>query len=466
MAEYFQKDKLTATKLINLLNQGYSLMQINRQIYDIPEIRTAINFIAEKVASIPFYHIRADTEGNMTQVNDRLGFVLKTRVNPYQCPQVFWTHCISTVLLTNNCYIMPEWDETTGKLKWLWPLPFTRGEFSQGEDGRVIVTLGGSYPFYYEDLIHLQRFPDGKQGASRQATGNYVQIVNTMQNQAVKDSETSGRIAALLQVKSQLKSTDMKRKLDEFKELFLTSENTTGFGMIGMEYDVHKLDMKLSPLDTKLLDDITRKMYNYFGVSYEIINGIASEIQYEQFADNNIKPWVWQIEETSTYALFSETEIYHGNCIQAELVDLEISTLAAKTAFYKEMVYGTIMSRNEIRKRIGLTKGPPELDKFLENKNFQVLGADKLSNNTSGDSKGSTLSTEPSIQQTALNGAQVSSLLEIVNSVASGSIPRQTGIEMLINAFQFSEIESEKIMGTVGNGFKPEIEGEGNIDEQ
>ena len=47
--------------------------------------------------------------------------------------------------------------------------------------------------------------------------------------------------------------------------------------------------------------------------------------------------------------------------------------MAAKTAFYKEMVYGTIMNRNEIRKRLGLPKGPPELDKFLENKNFQVL---------------------------------------------------------------------------------------------
>lgn len=376
LAEYFQPNKVTASKIIDLLNRGYSLTQIfGGNIYNIPEIRTAINFIAEKVASIPFYHIRADTEGNMKQVYDRLGFVLKVRTNPYQCPQVFWTHCITMALLTNNCYIMPEWDEDSGKLKWLWPLPFTRGVFSQDDEGKVIVTLGGSYPFFYDDLIHLQRFPDGKQGAAKQATGNYVEIVNTMQSQAVKDSVASGRIAALLQVKSQLKGSDMKKKLDEFKDLFLTAENTTGFGMIGAEYDLHKLDMKLNPLDTKLMDDITRRLYNYFGVSYEIINGTASELQFEQFIDNSIKPWVWQIEETSTYGLFSETEIYHGNCVQAELVDLEISTLTAKTAFYKEMVYGTIMSRNEIRKRLGLTKGPPELDKFLENKNFQVLGA-------------------------------------------------------------------------------------------
>jgi hypothetical protein len=55
------------------------------------------------------------------------------------------------------------------------------------------------------------------------------------------------------------------------------------------------------------------------------------------------------------------------------MIDLEISTLSAKTAFYKEMVYGTIMNRNEIRRRIGMPKGPAELDKFLGNKNFETL---------------------------------------------------------------------------------------------
>ena len=373
VAEYFNRDKLTATKLVNLLNQGYSLMQINRRLYDIPEVRTAINFIAEKVASVPFYHIRADTTGNVYQmVNDQLQYVLTVRTNPFQGPQVFWTHAITTLLLTNNCYIMPEWDNT-GNLKALYPLPFTRGIFSQDQDGKIIVTLGGNYPFYYDDLIHLQRFPDGKQGASKQAVGNYEQIVNTMQAQAVTDSENSQRIAALLQVKTALKGTDMKKKLEEFKELFLTAENTTGFGMIGAEYEVHNLDLKISPLNTELMETIIGYMYNYFGASKEIITHTATELQYEQFIDDTIKPIVYQGEEEFTYKLFSNTEIYHFNKVQAETVDLEISTLSAKTAFYKEMVYGTIMNRNEIRRRLGMPKGPPELDKFLGNKNFQTL---------------------------------------------------------------------------------------------
>lgn len=374
IANYFQKDKLTATKLINLLNQGYSISQINRQIYDIPEIRTAINFVAEKIASVPFYHIRADTEGNMTMVNDSFQNVLTVRTNKYQGPQVFWTQMITNYLVANNAFGMPEWNDN-GTLDSIYVLPFTQFEFFQDDDGRLIITFNGNsaYSFYYDDIIHLQRFPTNKGGAAKQATGNYTAMVGTMQNQAVKDSETSNRIAALLQVKSQLKSSDMKKKLDEFKDTFQTSENTTGLGMIGAEYELIPFSLKNNPLNVQLLTDITKQLYNYFGPSYEIINGTAGELENEQFVDNKLKPIIYQIQEELTYKLFSSKEISFYNKIQAETVDLEISTLAAKTSFYKEMVYGTIMNRNEIRRRLGMTRGPAELDKFLGNKNFQTL---------------------------------------------------------------------------------------------
>ncbi len=357
-----------------MLNQGYSVLQINRQIYDIPEIRTAINFVAEKIASVPFYHIRSDTLGNMTIVNDAVQNVLTIRTNKYQGPQVFWTQMITNYLVANNAFGMPEWNNN-GTLDSIYVLPFTMFEFFQDDNGKLIITFNGNsaYSFYYDDIIHLQRFPTNKGGASKQATKNYTTMVGTMQNQAVKDSETSNRIAALLQVKSQLKSSDMKKKLDEFKDTFQTSENTTGLGMIGAEYELLPFNFKNNPLNVQLLTDITKQLYNYFGPSYEIINGTADELQYEQFVDNKLKPIIYQIQEELTYKLFSSKEIAFYNKIQAETVDLEISTLSAKTSFYKEMCYGTIMNRNEIRRRIGMTRGPAELDKFLGNKNFQTL---------------------------------------------------------------------------------------------
>ncbi len=51
---------------------------------------------------------------------------------------------------------------------------------------------------------------------------------------------------------------------------------------------------------------------------------------------------------------------------------------------------------------------------------------------------------------TALNGAQVSSLLDIVTQAASGLIPRATAIEIITSAFPIDRAKAEAILGPVG----------------
>lgn len=56
---------------------------------------------------------------------------------------------------------------------------------------------------------------------------------------------------------------------------------------------------------------------------------------------------------------------------------------------------------------------------------------------------------------TALNGAQVTALLAIVQAVADETLPRDSGISMIVAAFPISPENAEKIMGSVGKGFVP-----------
>jgi uncharacterized protein len=58
-----------------------------------------------------------------------------------------------------------------------------------------------------------------------------------------------------------------------------------------------------------------------------------------------------------------------------------------------------------------------------------------------------------SIQKTAMNGAQVSSLIEILETVANGQLPRDSGIEAIKVAFNMSEEDAESLMATIGKGF-------------
>jgi phage-related protein (TIGR01555 family) len=60
-----------------------------------------------------------------------------------------------------------------------------------------------------------------------------------------------------------------------------------------------------------------------------------------------------------------------------------------------------------------------------------------------------------SLQDTALNGAQVSSLLEIVTAVATRQIPRDAGIAILMRGFLVDHAQAAQMMGTAGASFTP-----------
>ncbi len=62
-----------------------------------------------------------------------------------------------------------------------------------------------------------------------------------------------------------------------------------------------------------------------------------------------------------------------------------------------------------------------------------------------------------SVQDTALNGAQVSALLEIITSVVDGRLPRDSAIQVIASSFQLPPERAEKLLGTVGKGFKPSV---------
>lgn len=63
---------------------------------------------------------------------------------------------------------------------------------------------------------------------------------------------------------------------------------------------------------------------------------------------------------------------------------------------------------------------------------------------------------EVDVQKLSLNGAQVASLLSIVQRVAVGLLPRDTGIEAIATAFNMSTDQAKAIMGSVGHGFVPD----------
>lgn len=65
------------------------------------------------------------------------------------------------------------------------------------------------------------------------------------------------------------------------------------------------------------------------------------------------------------------------------------------------------------------------------------------------------------VSAVTLNGAQVSSLLEVIQNVSQGVLPRDSALQIISTAFNLTEEKANLILGSVGRGFKPEkMEGE------
>jgi phage gp29-like protein len=57
---------------------------------------------------------------------------------------------------------------------------------------------------------------------------------------------------------------------------------------------------------------------------------------------------------------------------------------------------------------------------------------------------------------TALNGAQVASMLEIIQAVVDDRLPRQSAVEIMKRAFNLDSVAADALLGTVGKGFVPD----------
>jgi len=57
------------------------------------------------------------------------------------------------------------------------------------------------------------------------------------------------------------------------------------------------------------------------------------------------------------------------------------------------------------------------------------------------------------VKQVALNGAQVTALLEVIEQVATKRLPREAALEIIMQAFGIEADQAEELMGEVGRGF-------------
>jgi HK97 family phage portal protein len=304
-------------------------------IYESEIVRAAIDARARHISKL-----KVETVGT---ANPSLQSKLALGPNQFMSWSNF-LYRVSTILdVTNNCFICPVFDERM-TITGVFPvLPascslveydgevWLRYQFSNGQTAAVefrkcaILTKHQ----YKSDFFGDSNFP-------LRETMQLIHIQNQGIEEGVKNAATFRFMATLNNFSS---AADLAKERERFTESNLSTESRSGgFLLFPNTYkDIKQIDVKPYSVDAAQMQQIRENVFNYFGVSEEVLQNKARAEDLEAFFDGAIEPFAIQISEAMTRMLFSERERAQGSYVIANANRLQYMSTTAKVQMAKEL---------------------------------------------------------------------------------------------------------------------------------
>lgn len=334
------------------------------KIYDIPEVRTAIESFADIFSSIPKYVERVNKNGNIDYYENQMSRVLTLKANPLQNSTQFWKNTITRLMLDNNVFIEPIWD-SAGNLSSLYVLPKDNFKFELNGNSAKVTFTGINKTYNLSQLIYLNRFAEIT-GGTNNSLGLYETVIQSLAQQAINVASPNKVKAFLQGTKGSsplLRKEDRAGTMEDFK--LNMDENVQGVSYLDGQWTVTPINWQENDVNRELMQFVVNTVYNYFGITTEIINNKASEVEYQLFVRNKVEPLARQIEQEFTSKLFTQREIEFGNKIELDTFNLTVGTMQAKAQLFSVGLRQGVLSIDDAREMIGLAPLPDGLGQAI-----------------------------------------------------------------------------------------------------
>lgn len=430
------------------------------KLSDNPEVKIAVDKIADMVSNMTI-HLMENTDKGDKRVKNELS--RKIDVNPYQyMTRKAWLYKIVSDLLLHgdgNSIVHIEIDKATTLIKDLAPFKMQEVYYMDDKEGYKIEYNKKVYK--PGEVIHFVINPDPN--TPYKGTGYRVALKelakNLQQATKTKNSFMSGKYMPNIIVKVDAMNEELSSEAgrESVRNKYLKSTNAGEPWIIPAELLEVQQVKPLSLTDIAINESVEldkKTVAGLLGVPAFFLGvGTFDKEEYNNFVNTKIMSIAQTIAQTLTKSLLynptwyfklNPRSLYSYNL--TELVDAGGS-----------MVQMNAMRRNELRDWVGMDPDDDMADLIIL-ENFVPAGQlgdqEKLGGASDADdvtsetkSIGITADEDEKIAQVSLNGAQIQSLLSIVEAVTANSLGYEAAITLIVNAFPFDEEIAKEILG-------------------
>lgn len=336
--------ELNSYRVLNGYDAIFSMW--GKNIYDSKVARTAIDRIATHSAKLTPKHIQNDVNH---PIKGDINFLLQNKPNPIMSTYDFLYKVVSQLYTFNNAFVFIKKD-SQGYIQGFYPILSYEDKLLQDKSGKVYLKFkfqnNKECILPYEELIHLRRFfnEDDYWGSSNKVAITDLETAHTSSEGIKNAIKMSNSLKGILTfTNAMLKAEDIKKNRDMFVKDFLGAGNGSGIGALDTKATFEPINMKPITLDDEQLKRVNSNIYDYFGISEEMIRNDYNPEKWNAFFEGVIEPLSIQLGEAFTNAIFNKQSIREGHRIIFTTHRLQYASIDSKIKLLQTILpYGLV----------------------------------------------------------------------------------------------------------------------------
>lgn len=368
-----EKVNVSKTRLEMLNSYNPEFTTLGNNTYESKVARQCIDRIATHCAKLLPKHIK-ETMGNT--INGDINYLLNNEPNPLMSKFDFIYKVISMLYTDCNAFVYIAKDRK-GYIKGFYPILAMSYELLEDNEGEIYLKFkfinGKEYFLPYLELIHLRLFYNRNDvfGTNNAVLKTDLDTAHTASEGIKNAIKTSNNLKGILKfTNAMMKEKDIKASKEAFVEDFLSLTNESGIAAIDGKAEFQEVQLKPITLDKEQLAQVNYNIFDYFGISEEIVRNRFNATQWNAFFEGIIEPRAIQMSDAFTNKIFSKQARKEGHKIVFTTNRLQYASLNHKISLIRVAGSFGILTKDDCREILDMTPiGGEEGKKILQSLN-------------------------------------------------------------------------------------------------